>query len=496
VESRPSSGAVVAAYVLSAVALLAWLILLPGLASLDASDAAGNAMAQGFAALQAIVVWVLLAIVILLCWAKGRMPPWAGVAALALVPGSCVAAFGALTLLARPDMPPYAWPIAAIAAPPPIIVAYGLWAITPALRARLPERPVSIGVWGVVLALALSVVAMQSVRDDVLQKAEAALAAWRAEVAATPANAPLWRWTALLGRGFYEEGQVIDKIRALDRRQADAEAMLTRGDFPLGYLSRFDLDPTQAVCAGAKVELRAQVAPLVSAKPQTRPYAEVADKVDAAIAAMSWLVDYGCAVDAESQAWQAMAEGYRDPGWPIHEFADLRDPKALGRTLRDAPEKFSQLGPEARLWAWLSFADRPETRDAAIAGARKVASRNDDAVQMLENKNRGPGIFILIAAIPSLDLEATPRLCAAALAHLREDDFDHAYRPTADDPRPYEQLLEQLGAGEPLTTLQWLAGHGCDAEAELAEAETIVKTYQDSPERQTMLAGLASLHRR
>ena len=47
---------------------------------------------------------------------------------------------------------------------------------------------------------------------------------------------------------------------------------------------------------------------------------------------MSWLVGYGCAVDAESQAWQTMAEGYRDPGWTIHELADLRDPKALGRT--------------------------------------------------------------------------------------------------------------------------------------------------------------------
>ncbi len=495
-NSPTSSGAVAAAYVLALVAFFGWLILLPGLAGLDSSDAAGNAMSQGFAALQAIALWVVLALLALLCLAKGQSSKWASLAAVLLVPGSGVAAIAALELLARPDMSPYLWPIAALAAPPPLIVAFCLWAITPPLRRRLPEKVVSIGVWGAVLALSLSVFAMQSARDAVLQKKEAALAAWRAEVDATPADAPLWRWTALLGRGLYDEGQVIETIRKLDRRQADAEAMLKRGDFPLADLNRFDLDPTPAVCAGAKAELQTEVAPLVAAKPQARPYADVADKVDGAVAAMSWLVGYGCPMDAESLAWQTMAEGYRDPGWSIHELADLRDPKALGRTLRDSPEKFSQLGPQARLWAWLSFADRPETHDAAIAGARQTPGRTDDAVQMLEDKNGGPGIFVLIAAIPALDLDATPRLCAAALARLREDDLDKVYRPTVDDPRPYSELLERLGAGEPLTALQWLAGHGCDAEAELGEAEQVVRAYQDSPERQAMLASLAALHRR
>jgi hypothetical protein len=495
-DKPTSSGAVAVAYVLSAVTLLAWLILLPGLTSLDSSDAAGNAMAQAFTALQVIIVWILLAIVASLCWAKGRMPAWAGLAALLLVPGSCIAAFGALDLLSHPNMPPFAWPVLAIAAPAPLIVAFCLWAMTPPLRARLPANVVSVAIWGAVAALSVSVAPMQAMRAAVLQKQADALAAWRAEVDATPADAPLWQWTRLLGRGFYDEESVIDKIRKLDRRQSDAEAMLKRGDFPLADLNRFDLDPTPAVCFGAKAELQAQVAPLAAAKPQARPYSDVADKVDAALAAMSWLVGYGCDVHAESQAWQTMAEGYRYPGWTTHELADLRDPKALGRTLRDSPEKFSQLGPQARLWAWLSFADRPETHDAAIAGARRVAGRTDDAVQMLEDKNWGPGVFVLVAAIPSLDLDATPRLCAAALAHVREDDLDKVYRPTVDDPRPYSELLERLGAGEPLTALQWLAGHGCDAEAELGEAEQVVRAYQDSPARQAMLASLAALHRR
>jgi hypothetical protein len=496
VEKPTSSGAVAAAFVLALIALLGWLVLLPGLAELDGSDAAGNAMSQGFAALQAIALWVVLAILTLLCLAKGQAPAWAALAAVLLVPGSGVAAISALELLAQPELPPYLWPIAALAAPPPLIVAFCLWAITPPSRDRLPANVVSIAVWGAVLALSLSIVPMQATRAAVLQKQADALAAWRAEIDAVPADAQLRRWwTPLLGRGFYTEDDVIAKIRDLDRRQGDAETMLKRGDFPLAYLNRFNLDATPAVCEGARAELRSEVAPLVVATPPARPFSDIEHPVDEALSAMQWLVGYGCAVDAESRAWETMAKGYRDPSYSVDELAALRDPTALGRTLRDSPEKFSQLGPQARLWAWLNFADRPETHDAAIDGARKVASRTDDAVQMLEDKNSGPGIYVLVAAIPSLDLDPTPRLCAAALAHVG-DDLDHVYRPPADNPLPYRELPERLGAGEPLTALQWLAGHGCDAEAELGEAEQVVRAYQDSPERQAMLASLAALRRR
>ena len=147
-EKPTSSGAIVAAYVLAAIALLAWLILVPGLTSLDSSDAAGNAMAQGLTALVAIVVWALLAIVALLCWAKGQMPTWAGLAALLLVPGSCVAAFSALELLGHSNLPPFGWPVFAIAAPPPLILAVCLWAITPPLRERLPANAVCVPALG------------------------------------------------------------------------------------------------------------------------------------------------------------------------------------------------------------------------------------------------------------------------------------------------------------------------------------------------------------
>jgi len=309
------------------------------------------------------------------------------------------------------------------------------------LRNRLPAKAVSIVIWGAVLALFLSVLPMQAIRAAVLQKQADALAAWRAEVEAMPADAPLWRWTSLLGRGFNAEDDVIARIRDLDRRQADAEAMLKRGDFPLAYLGRFALDATPAVCEGAR---------------RTAKQGRAAGRRGAANATLCRLRATG----RRGVIGDAMAARIRLCG--RRGIAGLgNDGEALSRA-------------ELR---------RRRTRRAA-----RSCGAGPDA-QGLAGK-------ILIAAIPSLDLEATPRLCAAALAHVREDDLDKVYRPTADDPRPYSELLERLGAGEPLTLLQWLAGHGCNAEAELGEAEQIVRSYQDSPERQAMLASLAALHRR
>jgi hypothetical protein len=35
-----------------------------------------------------------------------------------------------------------------------------------------------------------------------------------------------------------------------------------------------------------------------------------------------------------------MANAYRNPEWELYELHDLRDPKELGRKLRETPERF------------------------------------------------------------------------------------------------------------------------------------------------------------
>jgi len=92
-------------------------------------------------------------------------------------------------------------------------------------------------------------------------------------------------------------------------------------------------------------------------------------------------------------------------------------------------------------------------------------------------------------------LSARPRsashaeLCAAALREAHRE-LAAIYRPTDTDPRPYRELLDRMGTGKPLEALIWLTSHGCETSTETAEAETLLRAYQDSPNRAAMLRQL------
>jgi hypothetical protein len=186
-----------------------------------------------------------------------------------------------------------------------------------------------------------------------------------------------------------------------------------------------------------------------------------------------------------------MANGYRDPNFDVVELAELRDPAALGRTLLQDPARFSMLTSKAHLRAWLKFANDRELRQQALAGARGLDHRTGDAVEMLEYDEFEAGT--VLRYMPELDLEATEPLCRSTLKVL-DDQLARIYRPRPDDPRSYQELLSRLGRDAPLTALQWAAAHGCDAGPLLDQAEQLVRSYQDSPERAAMLASLGRLH--
>ena len=94
--------------------------------------------------------------------------------------------------------------------------------------------------------------------------------------------------------------------------------------------------------------------------------------------------------------------------------------------------------------------------------------------------------WTVLRYLPALDLEATATLCESALRALH-GELATIYRPDANDPRPYKELLDRLGNGEQFPALRWLAAHGCAADAELTDAEALVRSYQDSPDRAAML---------
>jgi hypothetical protein len=159
---------------------------------------------------------------------------------------------------------------------------------------------------------------------------------YAADFASLPPDSPLWDLTPfLITPDDTRKDAVLERIRHLAPRQSQAEIMLDRGDFPLGYLGQFKLEPTPTICDKARNLLRRRVEPLVLKTPNSKPYTDIAVPVADAVAAMEWLVGYGCSCDAETLAWEAMADAYRNPNFDVYRLAELRDPKELGRALRN-----------------------------------------------------------------------------------------------------------------------------------------------------------------
>ena len=490
-----SPGAVGVAAAVSVLALLVYAAMIATLTELSSSDAAGNAYAQAYGAIEIIFLWILLGALALIAAVKGEMPKWASPAAAILVPASGFVAFAALGLLSRPYQPPHLSPLIIPAAIPPLVIAYCFWALLPSLRSKIPARPAGIAVWGLVFLLCAAIVPLGTIRNAADERDAAVIRKYEVDYAKLPADAPLWDWVPFFNTSNApKSGEAFARIRTLDSRQADAETMLARGDFPLRFIGELDLTPTPALCDNARAMLRKRVAPLVLATPNAKPYRDIAGEVADALPTLKWLIGYDCDATAEVAAWETMAKAYTNPNYDVYELRDLRDPKNVGRIVRNYPARFSMLTPKAHLKAWLSFTDRQEYRDQALAGARTLDHRTADAVEMLTSKEEGSN-WVALEVLPVLDLEATPALCAAAQTAVL-NHFARIYRPTADDPRPYNELLQRLGRGNYFSALIWLASHGCDTEAGLTAAVSLIQTYQPSPARASIIDRLTQLHRK
>jgi hypothetical protein len=493
-STKLSLGTLGASIGITVLAFMIWTVALATLSDLKGSDAAGNGLAQAYGAIEIVLLWLLLAILTAIAAIKGAIPLTAGAPALILIPASAVVALTALGLLSEPRVAPFLWPIIIPALIPPLVVAFAFWALIPALRAAIPPWIATLAAWLPTLLLCLAIAPMLQLRHAAQQREGAAAQKYNVDLSNLPADAPLWDWVPFLATPNNIQGEaVLQHIRNLERRQSDAEIMLDRGDFPLGYLGQMDLDPTPAICEKARSQLRRQVEPLVLKTPNSKPYTAIAAAVADAVAAMQWLVGYGCNCDAESRAWETMAKAYRDTNFDVVELARLREPKELGQILRQDPAHFAMLTPAAHLKAWLKFAGDKEFHDRALAGARTLDHRTADAVEML-NDNEYAARAVM-GYLPELDLDATPPLCASALKEQFRE-LAPVYRPRPDDPRTYRELLERLGGDGAFAALLWLAGHGCDADGELKQAEELVRSYQDSPKRAAVLIAFEQARRK
>lgn len=478
-------------------ALILYAVALSLLSDLAGSDPAGNAYAQAYAAIALVALWVLLAIILTIALAKGDADWPVVTAAVILIPASAIASLFAMGLLTNPSQPPYLWPIVIPASLPVLVLGFAFWTLLPGMRSVLPAHIVVPAIWGAVLLLCVAVVPFNLMRESARETIAAARAKTEADYNKLPADAGLAQLLPFMGAFYGEkETELNRRVRSLPTRQSEAEAMLARGDFPLRYLGWLHLDPTPSLCEKARAQLRQNVAPLVLKPGETKPYTVIAQQVTDAVTAMKWLVGYDCSCDAESLAWEQMASAYSDPAFEFYELKRLREPQELGRILREYPERFSMLTPKASLSAWLNFAEEEEYRERAVAGARRLPHRNADIVAMLNNRSDEHRAWMAMTYLPQLDLEATPELCRAALTQINEA-FAKVYRPKADDPRSYDELLGRLGGrGRPFAVLIWLAEHGCNVGPAIKDADELIRSYRRSAESDAMLASLARLPRK
>src|SRR5882757_701716 len=113
---------------------------------------------------------------------------------------------------------------------------------------------IALGALPVVMAaVCLLIQPLSLMRKAVNDTETARLQKYDADLARVPANAAMWEWTPFLNtRDDTKREKVLDGIRGIAQRQAQAETMLDRGDFPIAYLGFFDLDPTPVLCDKAR----------------------------------------------------------------------------------------------------------------------------------------------------------------------------------------------------------------------------------------------------
>jgi hypothetical protein len=291
------------------VAAPLYAVMLAGLGPDEGTDAAGRGLAQAFALLFGIALWIVIAILLLVAVAKGRMPLAATLALVILLPASAVGAVCAMELSEKKGVE---W-LAVPALLPPVFVLYALWARFPSLQIRLPPGPVSL-VFGIaIVALtAMPIVSKElgfqpdperEARLIAAEKAREAEEEHQVEVARereAAAFAKLGPDSPLADYLPFRYGDRAHEVqldmRRVRSRQSDIVAMLQ--SMPLHEvpeLTELDLHPTAELCQAYGAAL-GNAASQIS--PQKRSdYLTAAMDLEYELPTIRWLRGAGCNLD-------------------------------------------------------------------------------------------------------------------------------------------------------------------------------------------------------
>jgi membrane protein YdbS with pleckstrin-like domain len=325
--------------------LLVWMTFLANASSQHDSDAAGNAMSQGFAVISGIVLWMLLAVLLVLTWFRGGMPLWSVLAAAILLPFAGFAALRTVQMMARYDHPGN-WPLVVPAGVPLLVLAWCAWAWFPSLRAHVSPALAGGALWGCVLVLALLPWPAIVKYSRIAAQRQAELARYWGEqaeqerqqrrqellahFAKVPPDAHLWQWAEFTRDDDDVRRQALAGARRQPTRQADAQLMLDKDiNFPMAELPNLDLQATPELCRSARAFLQKR-AQQISPPVPGRPYDWEKNSIDPYLPAMEWLLAHGCDCSAEVTAAAAAVRAYpraTDRDQTLATLARLRPPR-------------------------------------------------------------------------------------------------------------------------------------------------------------------------
>jgi hypothetical protein len=291
-ESRPRPVMTVAFVLLLVFAAVVALLVTALASDFHSSDAAGNGMAQGFAYLGAIVFWVVVGVLLILCGVRsgfGAARVLAVVFALAIAVTSQFMAMSLLEDMSGGD--PYEkllWASVGVVAF--AFVLYLGWAFFPPLH-RLPAMAANVG---------FGVIDQAKVKEIQALSPETPFSAFLPYTELDPSKSSDARQAAL------------DRMKATPKKQAEVEGLLAQGDTRvLRVLRNLEVEVTPQLCAGGK---KAAVLVAEELKPRAgrNTFEELEPKMNGYMDGMQWLNETGCDMKPEFGLLEQTVRMYPD----------------------------------------------------------------------------------------------------------------------------------------------------------------------------------------
>jgi hypothetical protein len=321
------------------LALVCWMFMLRSIAMwIGKAPVPGREtdrmMSQAWSGGLALLMWILLAALLLIASSKQVVPPSLGVAAWIVHPLSCVAALGAIAILYSPGR---FWLMAIPAVAPVLIAGYVVYAFFPQVQI-IPITNAGFALWGIVLALSLSMVP-EAIRfsaahlDDgsidatpgpkldrwMAQQREKRRADGLEELRKSDDETKLYELEHLIRPDSPVLQETLEFMRHLPTRQEQAIQLLqSQSSYILHFLADIDLQPTPQLCTAARGYLHQAVRER-EAQPHSTPSSFVGAEFEEGLNGIAW-ISKNCGCKAELAEIEAYARAQQQDAPEVQKF--------------------------------------------------------------------------------------------------------------------------------------------------------------------------------